>query len=58
MFDSQVNENSPRSLKPHVLQSWTGREEVDNEEDPGSLWVVSRGGVRRWQDFDGCVFSV
>lgn len=59
MFEFQVNENSPRSLKSHVLQSWTGREEVDNEEGPGSLWAASRG--RGWkveEDFDGCVFSV
>lgn len=33
MFEVQVN--SPRSLKLPVLPSRAGREEVDNEEEPG-----------------------
>lgn len=58
MFEFQVNENPPTSLKSRVLQSWTGRVEVDNEEDPGRVcgwWggVGLKGGI-----FDGCVFSV
>lgn len=45
---SEVQVNSPRSLKLPVLPSRTGgREEVDNEEEPGSLWEVTSEGAEK-----------
>lgn len=58
MFEFQVNEKSSRSLMSHVLPRRTGRGEVDNEENPGSLWEVNTGWAERWDDFDGCVFPL